>query len=95
MSYNEPSTMQFSIPDEVLDVVGKFNKAAYEIYIVGGAVRELSMGKISNDWDFTTNATPDEILKVEPEGFYDNKFGTVGLESKTGFGIFDITTYRT
>lgn len=29
------------------------------------------------DYDFTTNARPEEILKLFPEAFYENQFGTV------------------
>lgn len=78
------------IPNEVKSILDKFDKAGYQLYIVGGAVRDLLSKKQVNDWDFTTNATPEQILKVIPEGFYDNKFGTVGLEG----GVFEITTMR-
>jgi len=40
------------------------------IYTVGGVVRDLCHGEKAatdgNDWDFTTNATPEEILKLFP-----------------------------
>jgi len=83
--------MDYTLPAEVKNILGKFKKAKFQIYIVGGAVRDLLMNKTVNDWDFTTNAKPEEILKIIPEGFYDNKFGTVGLETKLGF---EITTMR-
>ena len=87
--------MKFSIPGEVKDILAKFAAAGYEIYVVGGAVRDMIMGKHVYDWDFTTNATPEEILKVVPEGYYNNQFGTVGIESATGLRPFEITTFRT
>ena len=87
--------MQFNLPNEVKDVLTKFKDNNYEIYIVGGAVRDLLMGKIVYDWDFTTNATPEQILEFYPDGFCDNIFGTVGLTIE-GFDYpFQITTYRT
>ncbi|MBI2085752.1 HD domain-containing protein [Candidatus Daviesbacteria bacterium] len=82
----------YTLPAEVKNILGKFKKAKFQIYIVGGAVRDLLMKRAVNDWDFTTDAKPEEILRIIPEGFYDNKFGTVGLESK--LGIFEITTMR-
>ncbi len=86
---------KFKIPEEVQGILTKFQKNKYEIYIVGGAVRDLLMGKIVYDWDFTTNATPEQILEIYPDGFYDNIFGTVGLTTE-GFDYpFQITTYRT
>ena len=87
--------MQFKLPDEVKDILIKFKENNFEIYLVGGAVRDLLMGKIVYDWDFTTNATPDEILKIYPDGFYDNKFGTVGLSIESFDEPFEITTFRT
>lgn len=82
----------YTPPSEVKIILDKFKKSGFQIYIVGGAVRDLIMEKAVNDWDFTTDAKPEEILKIFPEGFYDNKFGTVGLDSK--LGIFEITTMR-
>lgn len=84
--------MNYTLPQEVKNILDKFQKAHFQIYIVGGAVRDLLMKKNVSDWDFTTDAKPEEILKIIPEGFYDNKFGTVGLESP--LGIFEITTMR-
>ncbi len=84
--------MSFQLPSEVKNILDKFQKANFQIYIVGGAVRDLLMKREVSDWDFTTDAQSEEILKLFPEGFYDNKFGTVGLETK--LGIFEITTMR-
>src|SRR3989339_18557 len=87
--------MDFKLPAEVKDILSKFKKNNFEIYIVGGAVRDILMGKIVYDWDFTTNATPDEILKIYPDGFYDNLFGTVGISIEGFDRPFEITTFRT
>ena len=54
----------FKLPEEIKQLMEKFAKSNFEIYVVGGAVRDLLMGKIVYDWDFTTNATPEEILKI-------------------------------
>jgi len=82
----------YTLPKEVANVLEKFKKAEYQIYIVGGAVRDILMKKEIHDWDFTTDAKPEEILKLFPHGFYDNKFGTVGV--LVGKEIFEITTMR-
>lgn len=73
----------YTLPNEVKNILDKFKKKNFQIYIVGGAVRNLFMKKPVSDWDFTTDAKPEEILKIFPEGFYDNKFGTVGIPAKT------------
>ncbi|MBL7159394.1 HD domain-containing protein [Candidatus Microgenomates bacterium] len=77
----------------VKTVFNKFQKSGFEIYLVGGAVRDLLMKKKIHDCDFTTNAKPEEIQKLFPETFYDNIFGTVGIPLKKE--IYEITTYRT
>ncbi len=88
--------MKISLPDEVIKISRKLKSKGFEIYIVGGAVRDILMGKIINDWDFATNATPDEILKIFKNGFYDNKFGTVGIPAKDpDLKPHEITTFRT
>lgn len=86
--------MKVKLPDEVVDVANKFVDKGFEIYIVGGAVRDLLMGKSVYDWDFTTNATPKEILEIVKDAYYDNKFGTVGIPKSEG-RPFEITTFRT
>ena len=88
--------MDFRIPQEVQELMSSFVEANYEIYIVGGAVRDLSMGKPVVDWDFTTNATPEQITKLLPDSFYNNDFGTVGIEPKDeSYKPHEITTFRT
>lgn len=74
--------MNYRLPEEVKNILDKFENAGYQIYIVGGAVRDLLMGREIRDWDFTTDAKPEEILKLFPEGFYDNKFWTVGIKAE-------------
>lgn len=78
-------------------ILEKFEKAGFEIYIVGGAVRDLLMRSASwriLDWDFTTNATPEQILSLFKEGYYNNKFGTVGIKQKSEPEPYEITTFR-
>jgi tRNA nucleotidyltransferase/poly(A) polymerase len=87
--------MEVQLPKSVLEILNKFDKAGYEIYIVGGAVRDIIMGRITNDWDFTTDATPEEILKVIPGGLYNNQFGTVFTDNPDDpVSPHEITTFR-
>lgn len=71
--------MTKNISKEVLEIYNKFQNPGFKVYFVGGCVRNLLLKKEVKDWDFATNATPQEILKLFPNGFYDNKFGTVGI----------------
>lgn len=92
MRYNL-NKMEFKLPEYVCLILTKFKDAGFEIYIVGGAVRDILLEREVKDWDFTTNATPEEILQIFPEGFYDNKFGTVGVADSQK-NIYEITTFR-
>lgn len=82
-------------PEFVEQIFEKFENNGFEIYVVGGVVRDLITSRVSYDWDFTTNATPEQILEFYPQGFYDNKFGTVGIPDESHHHPYEITTYRT
>lgn len=82
------------LPEFVEKIFTKFIQSKYEIYLVGGSVRDILTGKPVGDWDFTTNATPDEILKIFPDGFYGNEFGTVGIKDESSENPYQITTFR-
>ncbi len=77
--------MKIQIPLEPLAVLYTLQKAGLEAYIVGGAVRDLILAAQQNttdnskDYDFTTNATPEQLQAVFPESFYENTFGTVSI----------------
>jgi tRNA nucleotidyltransferase/poly(A) polymerase len=97
------------LPKLPKQVISTMKKNGYECFAVGGAIRDmLANGKKPLNWDFATNAKPEEILKVFPDGFYDNVFGTVGIQVEhlaKKFNIkidkdfakevIEITTYRT
>ncbi len=91
--------MKIKLPELVKKVVKTLEKSGFEGYVVGGAVRDLLSGKKVKDWDFTTNAKPEEIQKLFKDSFYDNSFGTVGVAEKhlggKGDGVVEITTFRT
>ncbi|MFA6368947.1 MAG: HD domain-containing protein, partial [Candidatus Shapirobacteria bacterium] len=86
--------MEFNIPIKVEKLIKKFRENKAEIYIVGGAVRDLILKKEVKDWDFTTNLTPEEMQKIfTKNSFYNNKFGTISIVD--GDDIFEVTTFRT
>jgi len=84
--------MKLNVPLLVLKIIETLQKASFEAYVVGGAIRDLLMEKPTDDWDFTTSAKPEEIRKLFPESFYDNRFGTVGItaeEAAKQFGLLE------
>ena len=75
-----------------------FADAGFELSLVGGPVRDAFLGRTAPDLDFTTSATPDEILAlVKPiaDAHWDigRAFGTIG--ARFGKDTIEITTYRT
>lgn len=92
-SYNLIMKAEIKLPDYIHDICKKLTSAGFEAAVVGGAVRDLLGRKDVFDWDLTTSAKPDEIQKIFPDSFYENRFGTVGV--KTSKGIVEVTTYRT
>lgn len=84
------------LTEEILTVMNTLQKNGYEIFLVGGFVRDSIMGKNADDADFATNASPEEMLSV----FKDFRTLTTGLKHGTITVIidhkpFEITTYRT
>ncbi|HAI22555.1 TPA: hypothetical protein DCP77_00415 [Candidatus Collierbacteria bacterium] len=78
--------------------MSEFIAGGFEIYLVGGGVRNILMEKIPENCDLTTNATPEQSLKVleKYDPFYNNDFGTVSYEVKVDGKkeLYEVTTYR-
>lgn len=51
-------------PSYTKKILSALNAAGYEAYLVGGAVRDLLLGKSPDDYDITTNALPEQVLAV-------------------------------
>lgn len=74
-----------------------FAAAGHELYVVGGSVRDLLLGNLPSDLDFTTSARPDEIKSIAGKWAdaifgVGEAFGTVGL--RRGDHTYEITTFR-
>jgi len=88
---------RMEIPKEIKTIISKLKKRGFEAYVVGGCVRDILRGIVPHDWDVATNAKPEEIQKIFPKNFYENKFLTVAVQtgSKTpATKEVEITTYR-
>lgn len=92
-----PDELQL-MPLPLKEVMAEYEEAGYEIYLVGGGVRNLVLGKVPENCDLTTNATPEESLKVleKRSPFYNNDFGTVSFKVTVDDKeeLYEITTYR-
>ena len=85
-----------------MNVVRKhFEKNGFEVYLVGGCVRDLLMGKEPKDWDITTSAKPEKIITLFEKTIYENNFGTVGVKIKSNVNgqmstveVVEVTTFH-
>ncbi|MBI4129679.1 hypothetical protein HY468_00015, partial [Candidatus Roizmanbacteria bacterium] len=69
------------LPDKPAEIIATMQKKGFECYVVGGSVRNLLMHRPTHNWDFTTNATPKQLLVVfKDNSFHNNQFGTVGVK---------------
>ncbi|MFC8680778.1 CCA tRNA nucleotidyltransferase [Microbacterium ureisolvens] len=74
-----------------------FADAGHDLAIVGGPVRDALLGRRTNDLDFTTDARPDEILRIvtpisTAQWDIGRAFGTIG--ARVHREQVEITTYR-
>ena len=74
--------MKQKIPQSVLNTVKKLTTADFEVFAVGGCVRDLLRKKEPRDWDLTTNAQPEELLKIFPEGKYNYQIGRASCRER-------------
>lgn len=85
------------LPAFIDELAERFSRAGHSLYIVGGSVRDALLGRETVDYDFATDAQPDEVLEIA-RGFHEGtwlqgvKFGTVGI-GKAGHRL-EITTFR-
>src|SRR3989338_1228819 len=88
----------FDLPKEVVTISDTLKKAGFEAYLIGGCVRDLILKRKPKDWDFTTNATPEEIAAVFDNTFYENTYGTVGVVNESvedeTLKVVEVTPYR-
>jgi tRNA nucleotidyltransferase (CCA-adding enzyme) len=83
-------------PPAVLEITQNLEKAGFQAWCVGGALRDALLGQSHLDWDLATDATPDQVRTVFgrrrtiPVGI---EFGTVGVLDASGI-LHEVTTFR-
>lgn len=86
--------MEFIISSSVELIINTLEKNGYSAYVVGGAVRDLLMGKTPHDFDIATSALPLQIKRLFKRTIDTGlKHGTITvIENNIGY---EVTTYRT
>ena len=93
--------MEWPLLDEALaERLGRlFRENGFQLYLVGGSVRDELLGRVTHDLDFTTDAPTAETRRIlesaRPDGIFaiGEKFGTIG--ATFGEVLVEITTFRT
>jgi len=74
-------------------VLKGLNKAGFEAFLVGGAVRDLLLDRRPKDFDIATNATPEEVRKVFRNArLIGRRFKIVHV--RYGREIIEVATFR-
>lgn len=87
------SMVMMQLPEKVKFIINTIMEAGYEAYAVGGCIRDSILGRIPDDWDITTSATPCQVKELFGRTIDTGlKHGTVTVMlDKEGF---EVTTYR-
>lgn len=89
-----PRSPTLDPPKVVREIAATLEKAGFETWCVGGAVRDAMLGRTHLDWDLATAATPDRVRalfrRTVPVGI---DFGTVGVLDRHGV-MHEVTTFR-
>lgn len=85
--------MKIKLPEKVNQIIHTLQQHGFEAYAVGGCVRDSILGRVPDDWDITTSATPLETKALFPRTF------DTGIEHGTitvliDKDAFEVTTYR-
>lgn len=83
------------LPSSVEYVLSKLKENGYQVYVVGGAVRDFLMGKTPHDYDLTSDALPSQISDVFKDFYQEHsgeKHGTIRVI--VDHKPIEITTFR-
>ena len=95
MTVMNSSDIAISPPAPAVFVLDRLRSAGYPAYLVGGCVRDALMGRTPGDYDVTTAARPEDMLRV----FSDCRVVETGLKHGTLTVVrehmnIEVTTYR-
>jgi poly(A) polymerase len=77
-------------------MIRTLRNAGHQAYLVGGCVRDLLLGREPADYDVTTDATPDEVMRIFPETYaVGAQFGVVLVPVRDAAdSTVEIATFR-
>jgi poly(A) polymerase len=57
------------LKDHAISIVRTLRERGHQAYLVGGCVRDMVLGREPADYDVTTDATPDQVMRIFPETY--------------------------
>jgi len=54
------------LPEQLQVILDRFIQQGCEVWLVGGALRDLLLGRVPKDWDLATNASPRQVMAIFP-----------------------------
>jgi poly(A) polymerase len=87
------------LKDFAISIVRTLRERGHKAYLVGGCVRDLLLGREPADYDVTTDAIPDEVMRIFPETYaVGAQFGVVlvpapAAEDRT-VEVVEVATFR-
>jgi poly(A) polymerase len=85
------------VDEHAIRVVSTLKQAGHEAYIVGGAVRDLLVGRRPKDFDVATNATPEQVKQLFRRAFIiGRRFRLVHVVFGRGreHEVIEVSTFR-
>ncbi|MFO1219771.1 MAG: polynucleotide adenylyltransferase PcnB [Burkholderiaceae bacterium] len=85
------------VDDRALKVVSTLKQAGHEAYVVGGAVRDLLVGRRPKDFDVATDATPEQVKQLFRRAFViGRRFRLVHVVFGRGrdHEVIEVSTFR-
>src|SRR5882724_3872291 len=80
--------------DFALSIIQSLHQAGFHAFLVGGCVRDLLLGREPADFDVSTDATPDEVMRIFPKTYaVGAQFGVV-LVAVSDTETVEIATFR-
>ena len=93
MLHTDPDAIAARIPDFLFTFSRVFRDAGYQAVLVGGAIRDIVLGSDPGDFDFASDARPDQVMQLFPSVIPTGiQHGTVTVRFHTQ--SIEVTTFR-
>lgn len=81
------------VPEEVEQIIEQIEAAGFPVYLVGGGMRDMLLGRAPKDWDLATSASADILVDLFPKArAVGVSFGVVQVPAKDFY--VDVATFR-